>query len=105
MELRTTGGQLKPGRAFKLVATGYFLGAGVIFLPLFALVTVISLAAGVPPTLNGEPVGGNGAILVSILPLIMVPVILAIQAVMFGGLAVLGLWLYSKRKPIPIVEG
>lgn len=104
MELRTTGGQLKPSGAFKLVATGYFLGAGVIFLPLFALITVISLAAGIPPTLNGEPVEGSGGVLVSILPLIMVPVILALQAIMFGGLAVLGLWLYNKRKPIRIVE-
>lgn len=105
MELRTTGGQLKLGGAFKLVATGYFLGAGVIFLPLFALVTVISLAAGVPPTLNGEPVEGSGAVLVSLLPLILVPVILAVQAVMLGGLAVLGLWLYNKRRPIRVVEG
>lgn len=105
MKLRTTGGQLNLGGAFKLVATGYFLGAGVIFIPLLALVTVITLAAGVPPTLNGEPVEGSGGILVAFLPLIMVPVIFAIQAVMFGGLAVLGLWLYTKRKPIRVVEG
>lgn len=105
MELRTTGGQLKLGGAFKLVATGYFLGAGVIFFPLFALITVITLAVGVPPTLNGEPVEGSAGIFVAFLPLIMVPVILAIQAVMFGGLAVLGLWLYTKRRPIRVVEG
>ena len=105
MELRTTGGRLKPGGAFKLVAMGYFLGAGVIVLPLFALVTMISLASGVPPTLNGEPVEGSGGIVVAILPLMMAPLILAIQAVMLGGLAVLGLWLYGKRKPIRIVEG
>ena len=104
MELETTGGQLKAGGAFKLIATGYFLGAAVIFLPLFMLVTVISLAAGVPPTVNGEPVEGGGGVLVAILPLIMVPLILALQAVMFGGLAVFGLWLYSKRRPIRVVE-
>ena len=104
MELRTTGGQLKPGGAFKLVATGYFLGAGVIFVPLFVLVTVISLAAGVPPTVNGVPIEGSGGVFVGILPLIMVPLILALQAVMFGGLAVLGLWLYSKRRAIRVVE-
>ena len=105
MELRTTGGQLKPGGEFKLVATGYFLGTGVIFLPLFALVTVTALAAGVPPTLNGEPVEGSGGVFVAFLPLFLVPVILALQAVMFGGLAVLGLWLYSKRRPIRVIEG
>ena len=105
MELRIAGGQLKPGGAFRLVATGYFLGTGVIFLPLFALATVTTLAAGVPPTLNGEPVEGSGGILVAFLPLILVPVVLALQAVMFGGLAVLGLWLYSKRRPIRVIEG
>jgi hypothetical protein len=104
VELRTEGGQLKPGGAFKLVATGYFLGAGVIFIPLFALISVVSLAAGVPPTVNGQQVEGGGGLLIALLPLILVPVILAIQAVMFGGLAVLGLWLYQKRRPIRIVE-
>lgn len=105
MELRTKGGLLKPGGAFKLVATGYFLGTGVIFLPLFVLVTVIFMAAGVPPLVNGEPVEGSGAVLAAFLPLIMLPVILALQAVMFGGLAVLGLWVYNKRRPIRVVEG
>lgn len=105
MELRTKGGLLKPGGAFKLVATGYFLGAGLIFLPLFALVTMIFIAAGVPPLVNGEPVEGSGAVLAFFLPLIMLPVVLAMQAVMFGGLAVIGLWLYTKRRPIRVVEG
>jgi hypothetical protein len=105
VELRTKGGLLNPGGAFKLVWTGYFLGAGVIFLPVFALVSVISLAAGVPPTWNGQPVEGSGGILVAILPLIMVPIILAFQAAMFGGLIVLGLWIYHKRRPIRVVEG
>lgn len=105
MELRTRGGLLKPGGAFKLVATGYFLGTGVIFLPLFVLVTVIFMAAGVPPFVNGEPVEGSGAVFAAFLPLIMLPVILGLQAVMFGGLAVLGLWVYNKRRPIRVVEG
>ena len=104
MELRAEGGQLKPGAAFKLVATGYFLGAGVIFIPMFALVGVISLAAGVPPTMNGQEVEGGVGMLVAILPLIMVPIILAMQAVMLGGLAVFGLWLYTKRRPIRVIE-
>lgn len=105
MELRTKNGRLEAGGAFKLVAIGYFLGAGVIFIPLFALVAVISLAAGVPPTVDGQPVGGGGGILFAVLPLILVPVILAMQAVMLGGVAVLGLWLYQKRRPIRVVEG
>ncbi len=104
MELRVKDGQLRPGGAFKLMATGYFLGAGVIFLPLFALVTVMLLVAGVPPTVNGQAVEGDGSVLFALVPLIMVPVVLAMQAVMLGALAVLGLWLYHKWKPIRIVE-
>jgi hypothetical protein len=102
LELRTQGGKLKLGGAFKLVATGYFLGALAIFLPLFALVTVVSLAAGVPPMVNGQEVEGGG-VLVAILPMIMLPVVLAFQAVMFGGLVAMGLWLYHKRRPIRVV--
>lgn len=103
MELRTENGHLKPGGAFKLMAAGYFLGAAVIFVPLFALVALVSLAAGVPTTVNGQPVEGGG-VLVNLLPLLMVPVVLAVQAVMLGGLAVLGLWLYTRRRPIRVVE-
>ena len=105
MELRTTAGLLKPGAAFKLVAAGYFLGAVAFFIPLFALITLITVAAGIPPTVNGEPVEGGGGVVVAFIMLIMVPVILAFQAVMLGGLSVVGLWLYSKRKQIRVIEG
>ena len=108
MELQTQNGRLKPGGAFKLLATGYFLGAAVIFLPLFALIAVIaaiSIGAGGPALLNGEQVQGGAAIFVAILPLVMLPMILAMQALMIGGLAVLGLWLYNKWRPILVVEG
>ncbi len=104
MELRTKGGLLKPGGAFKLVATGYFVGAGVIFLPLFVLITLVSLAVGAPAMVNGQTVEGGAGFLVSVLPLVMVPVILALQAMMFSALAVLGLWIYSRRRPIRVVE-
>lgn len=40
MELRTMDGQLKAGAAFRLVATGYIIGASLIFGPLFLLATL-----------------------------------------------------------------
>lgn len=105
MELRTQGGELRLGGAFKLVAIGYFLGAAVIFVPLFLLVALISLAAGAPATVNGQEVEGGGNVLLAVLPMIfMLPVVLAFQSFMFGGLAVLGLWLYQKRRPIRVIE-
>lgn len=95
-------GQLKLDGAFKLVATGYLIGAGVIFVPAFALVTLLSLASGAPMMVNGQTVE-SGGFLLALLPLVLVPLILAMQSVMFGGLVVLGLWLYQKRRPLSVV--
>ena len=92
MELRTTGGQLKAGDAFRLIATGYIIGAGVIFGPLFLLATLV-IGLQRPLML----VGG-------LLQLLLLP-IMGIQSVLFGGVIVLGLWLYQKRKPILVVDG
>lgn len=102
MEIRTTGGQLKPGAAFKLIATGYLLGAGAIFVPLFALITVALVVSGGPVTENGQVVEGGA--FASLAMLIMVPFILCLQAMMVAALIVFGLWLYGKRRPIRVVE-
>ena len=92
MELRTIGGQLKAGAAFRLIAIGYIIGAGVIFGPLFLLAT---LAMGVQ-----RPVMLVGGLI----QLLLLPIILAIQSILLGGGVVLGLWLYQKRRPILIVD-
>lgn len=102
MELRTVGGRLKLDSTFKMVATGYVVGAGVIFLPLIILVTLVSFAAGAPMTVNGEVVERGGFL--TFLPIVMVPAILAMQALMFGGLVTLGLWLFQMRWPIRVVS-
>ncbi len=105
MEIETKGdGQVRLGGLFKLVAVGYLLGAGAIFVPLFLLISVIAVAAGAPMMVNGQPVEGGG-ILLALLPVLMLPVILAIQAVMFGMLVTLGLWIYSKVRTIRVARG
>lgn len=103
MELRTVGGRLKLDSVFKLVATGYAIGAGVLFVPMFALITLISLASGAPMKVNGEVVEGAAAQAFALMPLVMVPFVVAMQALMFGGLIVFGLWLYQKRRPLRVV--
>jgi len=103
MKLHIVNGQLKPGGAFKLVAIGYLVGAGAIFVPLFALVMLVAIGSGAPTTMNGEVVNGGAALMVAMMPFIMLPFILAMQAAMFGGLVVFGLWLYHKRRPILVV--
>lgn len=104
MELRTVDGVLKPGGAFKLIATGYLLGAGAIFVPLFVLVILATFASGAPATINGEVVEGTAGFLAAFAPLIMLPFVVAIQSVIFGGLIVFGLWLYQKRRPIRVIN-
>lgn len=104
MEIYVIDGQLRPAGAFKLVAVGYLLGAGVIFVPFFVLGSLLLVAAGAPMTVNGQVVEGAGGALAALLPMIMLPLVLGIQALMLGGLAVLGLWLYSKRRPIRVVQ-
>ncbi|WP_332772377.1 hypothetical protein [Phenylobacterium sp.] len=103
MELRIVDGQLKPGGAFKLVATGYLVGAGAIFVPFFALVTLFTFGSGAPATLNGEVVKGGAGLMMTLMPFIMLPIILVMQSAMIGGLVVFGLWLYRKHRPIHVV--
>ena len=103
MELKTANGQLKLDSAFKLVATGYLIGAGVIFVPLFGLTMLAGLAGGGPMKLNGQVVEGSAGVLLALLPLVMLPFIVAMQSVMFGGLVVFGLWLYQKRRPLRVI--
>ncbi len=93
MELRTVGGQLKAGAAFRLVTIGYVIGAGVIFGPLF-LLAIVAMSFQRPVML----VGG-------LIQLLMLPIILAVQSLLLGGVIVLGLWLYQKRRPILVVDG
>ncbi|PHY22607.1 hypothetical protein [Caulobacter sp. BP25] len=78
---------------FRLIVTGYIIGAGVIFGPLFLLATVV-MGLQYPRVF----VGG-------LLQLLFLPIILGIQSVLFGGVIVLGLWLYQKRRPILAVDG
>lgn len=103
MELKTTDGRLKLGSVFKLVATGDLLGAGVIFIPGFALIALGGLATGVPVKWGGQVVEGAAATFLTLMPLVMIPFVLAMQAMMFGGLIVLGLALYQTRRPLRVV--
>jgi hypothetical protein len=103
MELRTVGGRLKFGGVFRLVATGYAIGAGVIFLPMFALMTLISLPTGAATKVNGEVVNGVAGQALLFLPFLMAPFIVAMQALMVGAFIVFGLWLYQKRRPLRVV--
>lgn len=78
---------------FRLIATGYIIGSGVIFGPFLLLATLVM-------GLQYPRVFGGG-----LFQLLLLPIILGIQSVLFGGVIVLGLWLYQKRRPILVVDG
>jgi len=101
MELRTVNGRLRLDGAFKMVATGYLVGASVIFVPFFLLIFVILVVAGAFAPSGGAAASPGGP-LAAFIPFLMFPFIIAMQSVMIGGLVVFGLWLYQMRRPIRV---
>ena len=97
MELRTVGGKLVLGDAFKLTTIGSLIGTAVIFVPFFLL---FGLLVWVISATQSEP-SFVGYIL--LLQLIMLPIVLVMQAIMTGAMVTLGLWIYRWRRPIKVV--
>lgn len=91
MEIKGIDGKLSLASLFGPVAVGYGIGAGVIFIPMFLLMGLLSLFVPSGVDQSGQTVSASAMFLPMI---IMVPFILAMQAVMFGGLIMLGLSIY-----------
>jgi len=107
MKIIVRDGKIQAGQIFKLSALGYVLGAGLIFIPVFVLATiftVMAISSGMPAQVNGAQVTGGLAMVAGIMPLIVLPFVLAIQSVIFGGLITLGLWLYTRRRSIEVIS-
>ena len=103
MELRTRDNQLTLGSAFKLLAVAFLVAFGSLFALILLMLLIIGLATG-QMLVNGEIIEGRGAVLAAMAPfLIFAPLLLAIQAVMFGGFLTAGLWLYRLRRPLRVV--
>jgi hypothetical protein len=92
MEIKAVDGKLSLASLFGPVAVGYGIGAGIIFVPMFLLVGLLSSFAPMTAQ-NGQTVSPAMMVLPMV---IMVPFIVALQGVMFGGLVMLGLAIYRK---------
>lgn len=102
MNLKIRDGQLTLGSVFRLVAISWACFGVVVVGGLFLLIFLIGLASGTMQV-NGEMVEGRGAVMAAMLPmLILVPIIVALQAVMFGGFVVAGAALYRLRRPLSV---
>lgn len=102
MNLTVRDGQLTLGSVFKLVATSWLCFGLIVFGGLFLLIFLLGAASGTM-MVNGESVAGRQAVLAVGVPmLLLVPVIIAMQAVMFGGFVTLGAALLRLRRPLSV---
>lgn len=96
MKLKTANGRLRASAFFKLIITVWAVSWGGLFAVMFCLILAISMLTG-EMTINGEAVSGRLTILLQILPFfLLVPIIVGIHAVLFGGLLTLGYWVARK---------
>jgi hypothetical protein len=93
MELSVTGRDVRPSALYKLVAAGYAIGAVAIFAP-FTLLFLLAGAFGSPGSNSNAP---------PILIVVLIPVILTLQGLIFGGFVVLGLSIHRRLfRPIEL---
>lgn len=75
---------------------------GAFFTLMFALIFGIMLISG-SGTVNGEEVTSRASILTSAMTsIILIPVIVVVHAFMFGGILLLGTWIFRRRGKLTI---
>ncbi len=103
MKLKTKGGRLTLGSAYKLIVWGWVLSWGALFSLVLLLLIAITLLTG-EMNVNGEMVSGRLKVLSALVPMLMLfPVVVTLHAFMFGGFVTLGLWLYRLKRPIEVI--
>ncbi|WP_373034143.1 hypothetical protein [Sulfurovum sp.] len=85
MKITVTNSKLPFTSIMKITFFGYFIGMGLVIIPFVLL-----------------DVGGMSENTNRITAIIIIPIILAIQAVLLGLVLNLGLFIYSKVKPIEV---
>lgn len=102
MQLKTEDGKLTLGSAYKMIVWGWLLSWSALMIPILLIITVGALLSG-QMNVNGEMVYGVGPVFMSILPfLVMMPIIIVMQAFMFGAFLTFGLWLYRHWRPLSV---
>ena len=100
MIIKSVDGQLGSTSFFKPVAIGFILGAAVFFVPMLLLMALMGIVTVATGDAGGPEAGGTSPLSHIMLGFVMVPLILVMQSVMFGGLVVLGLSIYRIKRPI-----
>ena len=97
MKLYVRNGKISPASFFKFVFVGVLIGEGLIVGIPFILMSILMMSAG-------APIEGNIPTEILWLFPLMVPVIVGGHALMFGGMILLGLWIYSRFGKLEIAE-
>jgi hypothetical protein len=99
MKLYVRNGALQASSFFKFVFVGVLIGEGLMFGIPFLIISAIFAGA----VASGQPIEGNAAHMWWMFP-VMFPLIIFMHALMFGGMIVLGLWIYSRFGKLEITE-
>ncbi len=102
MNLKIRDGQLTLGSVFKIVIVGWACFGGVFVGGIFLLLVIIAAVTG-QMTVNGEVVYGRSAALGAMAPMILfLPLVIAVQGVIFGAFITMGAALYRLRRPLSV---
>jgi hypothetical protein len=98
MKLFAHNGVVPPASFFKFAFVGVLIGEGLFVLLFLAPIFALTFAG---PFTSLDPSARQFYWIVPV----MLPVIVMMHALIFGGMITLGLWLYSRWRKIEIVEG
>lgn len=101
MQLETPDGNLTLGSAYKLVVCGFLVCFGALMIPIMVIITVGALLSGEIND-NGHIVRGIGPVFRVLQPMFLIPIIVVMQAFIFGGIVTSGLWLYRHWRPLRV---
>ncbi|MEM6414901.1 MAG: hypothetical protein AAF720_09645 [Pseudomonadota bacterium] len=105
MQVKVKNGTLVLRSLITPLAIGYFIGWGILVLPMLLLMLPIMMFSPGVEGQDGQLVTGPIEILMMVAPMfLMMPIILLFQGFMLGSFIVLGLWLYRNKREIIVVE-
>lgn len=101
MNLKIRDGQLTLGAVFKLTAISWLCFGGILC-AIFMLLFVVTAVTGGEVMINGETIQGREVFSAMIPFLVLLPLIIAVQALVLGAFVTAGAALYRLRRPLAV---
>ena len=97
MKIRASGGSPELASLYRVVTIGYVIGAGALFL----IPTILAVTFGGLGSATSSPGQSTPSPFLFVL---LVPIVLGMQSLIFGGIVILGLAIYRRWRPIAVVS-